>query len=325
MKISFLLSFLFMHVILTAQTIIDFESFDIPQDSFLNGSMNPGGFIENGVILPNQYTPVYGGVWSGWSLSSKEDTLSAGFTNQYSCIAGHGVNGSKQYALTYAPMGSVIKLEEPASDKRFIGMFVNNGTYPYYSMLNGDGFAKKFGGADGNDPDYFALSIKAFEGGELSSDSILFYLADYRFDDNNLDYIVKEWQFINLESFSRSDSLFLEFYSSDSGSFGVNTPTYVFVDNIMIDEVLSSKEIGIPSDMLIYPNPSNGNFNISNVDQFHSIEIINENGRKVHSLTPMGQNTITFLNMNLPDGIYFVRFHSKTGSAIQKLVIVENH
>ena len=59
------------------------------------------------------------------------------------------------------------------------GMYVTNGTYAYLSMLNGDAYAKKFGGVSGNDPDWFKLTIRKWYNGILANDSVTFYLADY--------------------------------------------------------------------------------------------------------------------------------------------------
>lgn len=65
------------------------------------------------------------------------------------------------------------------------GFYVINGIYFYFSMLEGDGFVKKFGGEFGDDFDFFFLIIKKYFGGELSIDSVNFYLVDYWFEDNS--------------------------------------------------------------------------------------------------------------------------------------------
>lgn len=74
-------------------------------------------------------------------------------------------------------------------------------------MLEGDGFVKKFGGEFGDDFDFFFLIIKKYFGGELSIDSVNFYLVDYWFEDNSQDYIVEEWIYVDLSIFGNVDSL----------------------------------------------------------------------------------------------------------------------
>ncbi len=80
--------------------------------------------------------------------------------------------------------------------------------------------AKQFGGADGTDPDYFKLLIWGF-GGTASTDTIEYYLADYRFEENEKDYIIKTWQWVDLSSLGRVDSLMFGLESSDNGDWGM--------------------------------------------------------------------------------------------------------
>ncbi|MFN5884360.1 MAG: DUF4465 domain-containing protein, partial [Bacteroidota bacterium] len=100
-------------------------------------------------------------------------------------------------------------------------------------MKNGDAFAKKFGGQTGNDPDYFALVFKAWKNGTLKNDSIVFYLADFRFANNALDYIIKNWTYVDLRALGKIDSLRMQLISSDTGFFGMNTPSFFCVDDII--------------------------------------------------------------------------------------------
>src|SRR5690606_13300086 len=110
-------------------------------------------------------------------------------------------------------------------------IIVTNSTYAYYSMKDGDAFAKKFGGVTGNDPDWFKLTIKMYFQG-IFNDSVDFYLADFRFTDNSQDYIVKDWQSINLSSYGSMDSLSFELSSSDIGMWGMNTPAFFCIGGI---------------------------------------------------------------------------------------------
>ncbi|MCK4822507.1 DUF4465 domain-containing protein, partial [bacterium] len=60
-----------------------------------------------------------------------------------------------------------------------------------------------------------------------------FYLADYRFTDNSLDYIVKGWTWLDLSGFG-NDVIGLQFAlsSSDVGQWGMNTPAYFALDDV---------------------------------------------------------------------------------------------
>ncbi|HWB64128.1 MAG TPA: DUF4465 domain-containing protein, partial [Chitinophagales bacterium] len=83
----------------------------------------------------------------------------------------------------------------------------------------------------GNDPDWFKLTVKAWYNGTLKNAAVDFYLADYRFSNNTQDYIVRDWRWVDLTSLGNVDSLAFFLSSSDTGSFGMNTPAYYCIDN----------------------------------------------------------------------------------------------
>lgn len=238
---------------LNAQTIADFENYTIGENAFLNGSNSEGGFQSGAVFLPNTFTiGDYGDYWSGWALSSVTDNVSSGFANQYSAIPGSGAEDSNNYAVGFSFGGETLQLTNRST---LAGMYVTNATYTHNSMRDGDSFAKRFGGATGDDPDFLLLTIKSYLDGNLSTDSIDFYLGDYRAEDNTQDYLVKTWEWIDLSSLGEADSLLFLVNSSDVGDFGINTPTYFCVDNITTMMPTAVENLSIPS-LSIYPNPT---------------------------------------------------------------------
>ncbi|QZT38126.1 DUF4465 domain-containing protein [Halosquirtibacter xylanolyticus] len=99
-------------------------------------------------------------------------------------------------------------------------------------MEEGDSFAKKFGGDQGTDPDWFLLTAEGVdEKGDLIS-TTSFYLADFRFKDDTKDYIVKDWQWFDLTSLGEVAKVRFKVTSSDVGGYGMNTPAYFCIDNI---------------------------------------------------------------------------------------------
>ena len=242
-----------------AQTLVDFESFNVPVDSFFNGSDLSGGFTEGDVFFTNSYVPdPQFPFWSGWAISTKTDTVTAGFDNQYSAFPGTGWDGSETYAVAYRSTPPRIKLSGALESGQPEGVYLTNGTYAYRSMTEGDQFAKKFGGVDGNDPDFFFVTIKGYQDGQLKTDSVDFYLADFRFADNSQDYIVKEWTYVDLTSLGRVDSVEFFFTTSDVGVNGPNTPFYVCVDNLVLrDNNSTSVEVDATLPFQLYPTRVN--------------------------------------------------------------------
>lgn len=171
--------------------------------------------------------------WSGWTYSSATDTTTPGSDNQYSAYAGSGAGGSAQYAVAYLG-DALVSLAAPAVVQ---GVALTNTTYAALSMLQGDTFAKKFGGASGNDADWLKLTITGVDAGGAASGSVDFYLADYRFADNSQDYVVRDWTFVDLSSLGTVSGLRFALASSDNGDFGMNTPAYFALDDLSVNAV----------------------------------------------------------------------------------------
>lgn len=199
---------------------------------YWNGSNEGGFFTEGGATFLNEYTALFDS-WAGFAYSNTTDSTSAGFLNQYSAVVGGGFAGSANYAVGYfSGFGPVIPTVQLAAPTNLLGIgaWVTNTTYTAFDMLNGSGFSKKFGGASGNDPDFLQLIVTGFLLGNPTG-SASFYLADFRFADNMLDYIVTDWQYFDLSALGVVDEVRFTFDSSDVGAFGINTPTFFAMDN----------------------------------------------------------------------------------------------
>jgi hypothetical protein len=198
-----------------------------------NGQAGGGGLTIDGANFNNSYTDFGGGFfgWEGFAYSNKTDTTTPGSGNQFSSIAGGGAGGSSQYALSFGD-GASIKFAS-SIDLSGLGASITNTTYAGLSMLTGDSFAKKFGGISGNDPDFFRLTISGYSGGAATGASVDFYLADFRFADNSRDYIVNQWTYVNFSPLGAADEIRFTYASSDAGRFGINTPTYFAIDNLL--------------------------------------------------------------------------------------------
>lgn len=254
MKFNFTWIFILFVGSLMAQTTVDFESAGLAVDEYNNNAGDTGVFEFENLAFPNAFNAEWSS-WSGWALSATTDTETPGYTNQYSSISGSGYDGSTTYASTYVAGNTQIK--HTGSDAViFDGLYVNNSTYGALSMQTGDDFAKKFGGETGDDPDFFLLTVYKYLDGTLDEENTVeFYLADYRFEDNTQDYIVQEWTYLDLSTLGAADSLKFALSSSDNGDFGMNTPAYFCIDNVSYSDVVSTNNhtqiVGID----VFPNP----------------------------------------------------------------------
>ena len=223
---------------LAAASVATFDDLAVPLSGYENGEHLSGAFTSNGASFNNFFDDSFGPYWEGFSYSSKGDTTDGSFLNQYSSFAGGGSSGNgsavagNTFALGY--VGFTIPTITLGPDQsRPLSLRVTNTTYAALSMRNGDAFAKKFGGASGNDPDFFKLTINAFDAGNVFIGSQDVYLADFRFADNSRDYIMNTWTDVNLSSLGSSvRKLQFTLASSDNGAFGMNTPAYFAIDNV---------------------------------------------------------------------------------------------
>lgn len=207
-------------------------------ESYWNGADSTGGFVSDGLAFNNHYDAVYG-VWAGWAYSNTTDSTTAGYANQFSAFPGGGALGSATYAVAYAYPGGIpaeIRRTPQSQDSTFRSLRVANTTYAARTMLEGDAFSKKFGGPTGNDPDWFLLTVEGRDADGALLGTIDVYLADYRFVDNSQDYVLADWMEVDLASLAQAESLSFVLSSSDTGAFGMNTPAYFALDQIVMDD-----------------------------------------------------------------------------------------
>jgi hypothetical protein len=215
---------------------VDLESLALGNTSYWNGSDGAGEFNSSGLKFINNYSALYGS-WDGFAYSQKSDIANSGYDNQYSVY--DAANGTNKFALYYPPFGADAFASFPAGVEYTVkNASICNSTYTALTIKNGDpSFAKKFGGATGNDKDWFKMTAIGFNASGDSVKSVDFYLADFRTDDNSKDYIVNKWTTVDLSSLGKINKLTFRFSSSDSGAWGMNTPAYVCLDNIKYEVV----------------------------------------------------------------------------------------
>ncbi len=236
MKKTVLVSVLALCATSAHATVIDFDELN-PVDRPLYGNATPTQFTSKGAVFHKQQ-------WSGWTYSNDNDTTTPGFTNQYAAFTGTDLSGTGNYGIVF---GSG-PIDLPAGQTPQ-SVYVTNTTYAALSMLQGDSFAKKFGGPTGDDPDYFEVTFIGFSGPGASGSvtgSTTFRLADYTFVDNNLDYVVSTWELVDLTPLGNAASIDVAFASTDVGTFGINTPTYVAIDNLtLVPEPMTAAMLAI--------------------------------------------------------------------------------
>jgi hypothetical protein len=213
-----------------AEQIANFEDLALEKGSYWNGSDSSGGFASGSAWFSNNYDTTYGS-WDGFAYSDISNTSAKGLSSQYNAITGSGQGGAN-YAVGY--IGWITPPTMTLNEPTIVGgLYVTNNNYAYYSMRNGDAFAKKFGGSSGNDADWFLLTMTGKDATGAVTGTVVFYLADFRFADNHLDYIVNDWRYVNLASLGVVKSVEFGLSSSDTAPWGMNTPGYFVIDTVV--------------------------------------------------------------------------------------------
>ena len=301
------------------QNVADFENLTLSSESYWDGSDLSGqhnnsifssSFSSGDYQFHNAYDTTYGAVYgywsSGWSYSNMTDSTTSGSTNQYSVKAGSGWGLSANYAI--GKSNSTIVFNQTGS----FSVHVTNSTYAANSMRDGDAFAKKFTNAD---QDYFKLHIYGYSSGTIS-DSVEFYLADFTHADSSLDYIVTDWQYVELLP-GPYDSVRFDLSSSDVGAFGMNTPAYFCIDNVgnfPLSAVEKSK-----NKFSVHPNPSSSFINLKSLENNdeYSISIFNIFGKEIiHNLKNPKQIDISYL----VKGQYIMKIETKDGVINERIL-----
>lgn len=201
--------------------------------------------VELGGLLAfshNATVQEWGGVtyeaWKGFTVSraayGKCPDLNDLVANQWSAamtdptMAAAGYNGSMDYLLGFWDVQEPTDImpTEPVCCIGFPGVVrpqsiaVNNSNYAYWAMRNGTSFSKAFG-----KDDWFKLEIIGVVN-DVATKKITHYLAK----DGN---IQNAWETVDLSSLGQVNAIYFQLSSSDNGQWGMNTPAYFCVDDVV--------------------------------------------------------------------------------------------
>ena len=185
-------------------------------------------FISSGWSFTNYYSDYF---WGGFTVSNHTDLTQSGLDAQYTAATGGGYDGSAQYATAYTMGAQTVVSTSDGSMQTVTGCYVTNNVWAYQNMLEGDYTATPFGGTTGNDPDWFKLTATGKNASGQTVGTVHFYLADYRFDNYDDDYILNTWEWFDLSLLGPVASITFSLSSSKSNAYGMITPAYFCMDD----------------------------------------------------------------------------------------------
>ena len=304
------------------QIVVGTATFD---DVTLNGSGIWTGADENnemfsgGWLFTNTYWPEYS-AWGGFTASNHTDLTQTGMDAQYTAATGAGYDGSTQYGVAYV-MGYGVPTDVYAADGQehtVTGFYVTNNLWAYQSIMEGDYSSTPFGGTTGDDPDWFKLTATGKNASGQTIGTLDFYLADYRFANNEEDYVVDTWEWFDLSPLGAVHTISFELSSTKNNDYGMLTPAYFCIDDfngIAPDDGLEESDIvTIP----VYPNPAHDIVFVgaNNDSPVQHIELYDITGQLIFTSTETEINVST-----LPKGVYFISISIENQTFIEKIVI----
>lgn len=309
-----------------AQVVATFEALPLTgTDTFYINTqhhMMDMGFDNGSMHFPYVYDTSFGGYWSGgYAYSNVIDSVTSGYTNMYAAKAAKGYSGSDKYAVFTPGYAGNLCIKTAGSFEWFNpqGFYVNNSTYAYNSMRDGDGFSTKFGGVSGHDSDWFRLTARAYKNGALKADSVVFYLADFRSADSTLDYIIKDWRWVNLQPLGSVDSLYFTLSSSKNSPGGMLTPAYFCVDNFTVNIPITNVP-AIPAAGLakIYPNPATSKLVVELKSGIKGRTTVYDAAGHIVAVQQIENGRTEINTTSFTNGLYLLKLEDEHGAATMR-------
>ena len=171
------------------------------------------------------------GYWGGFTASNRTDLNQSGMNAQYTAATGCGYDGSAKYAVAYT-MG--VQTDVYAADGQshtVTGCYVTNNLWTYQDILQGGYGELPYGGSTGNDPDWFKVTATGKNASGQTVGTLDFYLADYRFSNNEEDYVLNTWEWFDLSPLGNVATISFSLSSSRGSGYNMITPAYFCMDN----------------------------------------------------------------------------------------------
>lgn len=173
-----------------------------------------------------------------------------------------------------------------------VGVYVNLNSYTYYTIQNGDSFARAF-----TNGDRFTLTIHGVAP-DGSEKEVEVEFASY--DNGNLT-LNRGWRYVDLSSLGLVNELYFTMKSTDTGAYGDNTPAYFCLDKLMVKSAETSGVADIAASARASISYDRASKTIT-VDGADFAAVYDVAGRKV-----MATESSEFSLSNLPAGVYVVR------------------
>ena len=207
-----------------------FDDVTLGSNGYWTGEEGDNEMFSGGWIFTNYYSQAYS-FWGGFTASNHTDLTQTGMNAQYTAITAGGYDGSAQYGVAYTFGAQTDVYASDGQAHTVTGCYVTNNLWAYQSVINGDASSTPFGGTSGNDPDWFKLTATGKNASGQTIGTLDFYLADYRFDNNDEDYVIDTWEWFDLSPLGAVHTISFSLSSTKGNQYGMLTPAYFCIDD----------------------------------------------------------------------------------------------
>lgn len=216
-----------------------------------DAELHSGIFQFNHIAFPEYYT------WMGFTVSNSQDNSDqinsedGWLQNQWGTMPQGGVKGKgSPFLVSFAdhkPNASLLQQGQKIAVDRFsstvkitddqnqylaksVSLAIS--PWPYYGILNGDAYARKF-----KKGDFFAIHIYGVnKAGVLSAEKpVTHYFVDFR---EQVGTISKDWNQVDLSSLGEVEYLLFFLETTDVGQWGANTALYFTMDQLTVEKIV---------------------------------------------------------------------------------------
>ncbi len=213
--------------------LADFQELELAENSAWTGAADINGFASQGLWFPN--APGGDAPWWGFGYSNIFNRTTSQPVESNGVYA-EPVEG-EVFALVRQPAGTNPPALKFSDEKNHTlkSLKIANTTLGYYLMKFGTDDFGRIGGPSGTNPDWCRVTITGLNTEGVVTGETVFYLADYRFDNNKRDYIVDKWEQIELTQLGAVNGLQFNLTTSlKNDDQQMLSPKMFCVDNLIV-------------------------------------------------------------------------------------------
>ena len=175
--------------------------------------------------------------WDGFTVCKSDYNATGGLAHQWSSIAGGGmnadgsVNPEQPYLLCYwgdfyGNEGAKVMFDD--GNTYFVkGMYVNNTAYAYYCCADENSFGRPLN----QEGDYFKLIAHGVDESGAETGTAEIELCGFH---NGQFSAITDWTWFDMSALGEVSGIFFTMASTDTGDYGINTPTYFVMDRLTV-------------------------------------------------------------------------------------------